>query len=159
MRLRTGTVMASMALIAIMVDRLPSGELFQFLALLGVGSVYVSRDYLQSLLGDYAVVMPMALVVIAVHFSSGTPYASASAFLVGQAMGWSVFTQLHEKPFHQRMLMSAVVACVVDTCIYLGIAGELDRLIYDFTIKMIPVLLVFLALVRTSQNDRNRVPR
>lgn len=151
--------MAVMAVMAILVNRLPDGELFRVAALFGVGTVYVCRDYLQKLLGDYSVVMPMALVVTVVYFSSDTPYASASAFMVGQALGWSVFTQMHSKTYRQRMLVSAVVACVVDSCIYLGVTDGLDRLIYDFTIKMIPVLLVFLALVRTGQDDRSSFPR
>lgn len=149
MRLKTGTVLAIMTAMAVMVDHWQASQSLQLLSMFAVGLVYACRDYLQALVGDYAVMASMVLVALVAYIGSDNPHASANAFVVGQAMAWSVFTQMRGVPFHKRMMVSSIVACVVDSSIYLGITGGLEHLAVFSALKIVPVIVVFL-LVRNS---------
>lgn len=146
MHLRTGTVLCLMLALAVLCNQIPENGLpWNILQLLLVGCVYIARDYLQTLIGDYRVLLPMAVLVLVIWTSSDHPYASSSGFLIGLMFGWAFFTQARETPMDKRMLMSGLIACTVDSGIYLSAIDRMDSFVFDTTVKVVPLLLLHIA--------------
>lgn len=118
--------------------------------LLLVGMVYIARDHLQTLIGDYLVLVPMSLLVIIVWSSTEDPYASASGFFIGLTFGWAIFSQSNQASVIKRMLTSVLVACAVDSGIYLSAVGRMENFVSDTAIKVVPLALLYI-VVRTRQ--------
>lgn len=147
MHLKTGTLLSLMLVLAILCNQIPDAGLpYHIAQLLLIGCVYISRDYLQTLIGDYRVLLPMAVLVLVIWTSSENPYASASGLLIGLMFGWATFTQARDTPMDKRMLMSGLIACTVDSGIYLSAIGHLDAFVFDTAIKVVPLLLLHTVL-------------
>lgn len=147
MHLKTGTILSLMLALAVLCNQIPDAGLpFHVAQLLLVGGVYIARDYLQTLIGDYRVLLPMAVLVLVIWTSSENPYASASGFLIGLMFGWAFFTQARDTPMDKRMLMSGLIACTVDSGIYLSAIGRMDAFVFDTAVKVVPLLLLHIAL-------------
>jgi len=84
-----------------------------------VGLIFVMRDFAQRAAGHW--VLLGMLVGTALSYMLASPYvalASAAAFAVSEAVDWIVYTA-SRKPFHQRILISSVIATPVDTLVFL----------------------------------------
>lgn len=151
MHLKTGTVLSLMLALAVLCNQIPDAGLpFHVVQLLLVGGVYIARDYLQTLIGDYLVLIPMGLLVLIIWSASENPYASSSGFLIGLTFGWAIFSQSHQTSVLKRMLSSVLVACAVDSGIYLSAIGRMDGFVSDTAMKVVPLALLY-TVVRTRQ--------
>lgn len=94
--------------------------LFSPMAILA-GAVFVLRDYAQRQSGHYVLVGMAAGA--ALSFLMADPfvaYASVAAFAVSELTDWGLYT-VTKKPFHQRVLVSSLIATPVDTAIFLSL--------------------------------------
>lgn len=92
--------------------------LFSPMAVLA-GAVFVFRDYAQRQVGHY-VLFGMAIGAL-LSFWLADPYvayASVAAFVVSELGDWALYT-FTKKPFHQRVLISSILATPVDTAVFL----------------------------------------
>lgn len=159
MRLKTGTALALMVLFAVVVDRLRDGEVFSLISLMLIGLIYSIRDYLQALVGDYSVVLPMMLVVVVVAACTNEPYETTSAVLIGFCVSWSVFSQMRWHPFHERLLYSGLCASFVDTVIFLSLTDQsMFGAFLEFPVKSIPIVMLSVALRNEHGHKRPSNP-
>lgn len=150
-RMRTAVVLCLMLGLALLCNMEPfDSGVWHIVQLLLVGCVYLSRDYLQTLIGDYLVLLPMGLLVLIIWSASENPYASSSGFLIGLTFGWAIFSQSQQASLMKRMLSAGLVACAVDSGIYLSAIGRMDGLVSDTAIKVVPLGLLYI-VVRTRQ--------
>lgn len=156
--IRTGIAVSLMTTLAILHDKLPPGDVWLVIDLWMVGAIYVLRDHLQRLCGEVAVLVPMAVIVGLVYASSPYPYASASALMLGMTFGWAAYCQSRDVPPDQRVLISGIVAVLVDGCIYLALTANLASLIHDSALKVVPVLLYFLWLRAVPWQKKKKNP-
>ncbi len=124
----TISYIAMIVLLNVLVVRLPFvaafGQHFS-LADLFVGSIYLVRDFAQRELRHKVLYAMLAGVILS--YILATPeiaLASASAFLVGELIDWSIFT-FSGKPLSQRLLYSSLISAPIDTMVFLGVAGRL----------------------------------
>lgn len=150
-RMRTLSVMSLMLGLALVCNLAPDeSKPWHIAQLFMVGGVYIARDYLQTLIGDYLVLIPMGLLVLIIWSASENPYASSSGFLIGLTFGWAIFSQSHQTSVLKRMLSSVLVACAVDSGIYLSAIGRMDGFVSDTAMKVVPLALLY-TVVRTRQ--------
>lgn len=150
-RMRTAMVLCLMLALAVTCNLLPDeSKPWHIVQLLMVGGVYIARDYLQTLIGDYLVLIPMGLLVLIIWSASENPYASSSGFLIGLSFGWAIFSQSTQSSVLKRMMSSVLVACVVDSGVYLSAIGRMDTFVSDTAIKVVPLALLY-TVVRTRQ--------
>lgn len=82
-----------------------------------VGTWFVLRDFSQRELGHY-VFIPMVIgVMIASLLSPALGIAAILASSASEFMDWLVYT-VTKRPFHQRIIISSLVAAPVDTLIF-----------------------------------------
>jgi queuosine precursor transporter len=82
-----------------------------------VGGWFVLRDFSQREIGHY-VFIPMILgVLIATIVSPAMGIASILANSTSEFMDWLVYT-LIKRPFHQRIIISSLVAAPIDTLVF-----------------------------------------
>ncbi|MDR2050183.1 MAG: VUT family protein [Deltaproteobacteria bacterium] len=101
---------------------LPGGELWSPVSL-GVGLVFVIRDYVQRNIGH--LVLPAMLAGGAISWFLSTPaiaFASVCAFFAGEALDWGVYT-FSGRPFSQRILISSTLGTPVDSIVFLALLG------------------------------------
>ncbi|WP_288077081.1 hypothetical protein [Pseudomonas sp.] len=150
-RMRTAMVLFLMLVLAVLCNLAPDeSKPWHIAQLFMVGGVYIARDYLQTLIGDYLVLIPMGLLVLIIWSASENPYASSSGFLIGLTFGWAIFSQSHQTSVLKRMLSSVLVACAVDSGIYLSAIGRMDGFVSDTAMKVVPLALLY-TVVRTRQ--------
>ena len=150
-RMRTLAVMSLMLGLALVCNLEPfESRSWHVAQLVLVGCVYLCRDYLQTLIGDYLVLIPMGVLVLIIWSASENPYASSSGFLIGLTFGWAIFTQSNQASVLKRMLAAGLVACTVDSGIYLSAIGRMDGFVSDTAIKVVPLALLYI-VVRTRQ--------
>ncbi|MGL5734036.1 MAG: hypothetical protein ACRCYS_04140 [Beijerinckiaceae bacterium] len=92
--------------------------LFSPMAILA-GLVFVLRDYAQRAVGHYVLVGMATGAVLS--FALADPfiaYASVAAFAISEIGDWLIYTTT-KKPFHQRVLVSSVIATPIDTAVFL----------------------------------------
>lgn len=88
-----------------------------------VGAVFVLRDYAQRSAGHH--VLWAIAVGCVISWMLGDPkivYASVASFLVSELLDYTIFT-ITKKPFHQRVLVSSLIAIPVDSIIFLTMIG------------------------------------
>lgn len=79
-----------------------------------IGLWFILRDYSQREIGHY-VLIPMAIAIaIASIFSTGYAIAATLSTISSELTDWLVYT-LTNRPFHERILISSLVAAPVDT--------------------------------------------
>jgi hypothetical protein len=123
---------------------LPGGEVWSPVSL-GVGMVFVVRDYAQREIGH--LILPSMLAGGAISWFMATPavaLASVCAFLAGELLDWAVYTGTR-RPFSQRILLSSALGTPVDSAVFLGLMGifSLPGLLIMTAAKMLGALLVF----------------
>ena len=92
--------------------------LFSPMAVLA-GLVFVLRDYAQRQVGHWVLAGMAAGALLS--FWMADPFvatASVAAFVVSEFGDWFLYT-VTKKPFHQRVLISSVLATPIDTAVFL----------------------------------------
>lgn len=83
-RMRTAMVLCLMLALAVLCNLAPDeSKPWHIAQLLMVGGVYIARDYLQTLIGDYLVLIPMGLLVLIIWSASKTLMPPRAASLLG----------------------------------------------------------------------------
>ena len=98
--------------------KLPDGTMWPPMSLV-VGFIFVLRDFAQREIG-HKVLLAM-LVGAALSYVMASPYvaiASATAFLVSEAVDWLVYS-LTKRPLSQRILYSSLLATPLDSAVFL----------------------------------------
>ena len=88
-----------------------------------VGCVFVLRDYAQRSAGHH-VLWAIALACL-ISWWLGDPVvvvASVTSFAVSEFLDYTIFT-ITKKPFHQRVVISSLIAVPVDSFIFLHMIG------------------------------------
>lgn len=90
-----------------------------------VGASFILRDFIQDKLGRLAV---LGLIAFGAGLSYGVSAqfiatASAVAFLLSETADWAVYSPLRKRGYVRAAVASNVVGAVVDTAVFLSIAG------------------------------------
>lgn len=97
---------------------LSNGDIWSSADLL-VGFVFVSRDFAQRRVGHHILWGTLAGSILSWWWA--TPQlalASAAAFAVGEMGDWALFT-FTKRPFSQRILISSLIGCPLDSLVFL----------------------------------------
>ena len=124
---------------------LPNGEMWSPVAL-GVGFVFVIRDYAQREIGHYVLpAMFLGGFLSWLLASPGIAIASMCAFLTGEFVDWAVYT-FTGRPFSQRVLFSSAISTPVDSAVFLAMVGmfSLSSVLMMTASKMLGAVIVFL---------------
>jgi hypothetical protein len=137
-------VLVNYAFAAAPLVSLPGGEVWSPVSL-GVGLVFVLRDYAQREIGH--LVLPAMLLGGLISWFMAAPVvalASVCAFLAGELLDWAVYT-CTRRPFSQRVLLSSALGTPLDSAIFLGLLGifSIPGLLIMTAGKMLGALLVF----------------
>lgn len=97
---------------------------------IGVGSIFVTRDFTQRAIGHW-VVLPMAIGIVLSYFlaSPFVALASATAFAISEATDWLVFT-ITKRPLRDRVLWSCAASAPVDSAVFLLMIGAFGPLAF-----------------------------
>jgi uncharacterized PurR-regulated membrane protein YhhQ (DUF165 family) len=111
-----------------------------------VGLIYLVRDFAQREIRHY--IFAAMIIGASLSYVLATPdiaLASASAFIVGECIDWSLFT-FTKKPLSQRLLLSAIVSSPFDSVVFLYVSGRFHWLpVVVMTLgKFIGVLVLWL---------------
>lgn len=88
------------------------------------GVSFVARDVVQRALGRRPAMAAIVLgTLLSVLVSPQLALASGSAFLVSELADLAVYTPLQRRHFVLAVLLSGVVGSVVDSLVFLGVAG------------------------------------
>jgi uncharacterized PurR-regulated membrane protein YhhQ (DUF165 family) len=88
------------------------------------GVSFVARDVVQRAAGRVAALVAIVLgTLLSALVSPQLALASGSAFLVSELADFAVYTPLQRRRFVLAVLLSGVVGSVVDSVIFLGVAG------------------------------------
>ena len=88
------------------------------------GVSFVARDVVQRALGRRLALAAIALgTLLSVLVSPQLALASGSAFLVSELADFAVYTPLQRRHFLLAVLLSGVVGSLLDSLIFLGVAG------------------------------------
>ena len=110
-----------------------------------VGLIFILRDYAQREIGHK--VIGAMLIGAFLSYIMADPFvaiASLVAFLVSESVDWGVYT-LTDKPLHQRILISSLIATPIDSALFLHMIGHFSLLatITMFVSKMLAALAIF----------------
>lgn len=99
--------------------------LFAPMALL-VGAIFIIRDYAQRASGHFVLVgMLIGTVLSFILADPRVALASAAAFAVSELVDWGVYT-FSKKPFHERVVLSSLIAVPIDTAVFLFGIGAMS---------------------------------
>lgn len=114
-------------------------------AAIAAGVVFIARDFAQRAVG-HRVLFGMALGAVLSYFLASPALAIAStlAFVVSELADWGVYT-VTKRPFHQRVLISSVLAVPVDSLIFLYMVDILTPVTYIIMVaaKIVTALVYF----------------
>ena len=116
-----GIVLINWAFIHIPMIRLPWGD-FWSVGTLGIGFIYLVRDVCQRQYGHKVLALMVVGIIVTYLMSPKLALASGLAFGLGEGLEWVIFTTT-KKTFRQRVLWSAIPSVVVDTAVFLVVAG------------------------------------
>lgn len=90
-----------------------------------VGVTFILRDYIQDKMGRLAVIGAIAVGAGLSYAVSASMIATASAlaFLLSESADFAVYTPLRERGYVRAAIASNVAGAVVDTAVFLSIAG------------------------------------
>lgn len=121
------------------------------------GLAFILRDLVQDRVGRRTVV---ALIIVgaALSYAISDPFiatASAVAFLLSEAADFAVYTPLRKRGYIRAALASNVVGAVVDTIVFLTIAGfPLRQAFAGQMVGKLAVTAVVVALVLAVRSRR-----
>lgn len=110
-----------------------------------VGCIYIFRDFSQREIKSYVLLAMLIGGLLSYVLADQTvAIASLCAFFVGEFIDWSLFTWT-KKPLSQRLLLSAICSCPIDSFIFLALIGRLNWLefIVMTVFKFIGILMVW----------------
>lgn len=115
---------------------------------IGVGSIFVTRDFCQRQIGHW-VALPMLAALILSYFMA-SPFvalASALAFAVSETADWLVFT-MTKRPLRDRVLLSCAISAPLDSAVFLGTIGFLTPLAFSAQVasKLVAAVVVWASL-------------
>lgn len=130
---------------------LANGDIWSSADLL-VGFVFVVRDFAQRRAGHHILWGTVAGSVLSWWWA--TPQlalASAAAFAIGEMGDWALYS-FTKRPFSQRILISSLVGCPLDSLVFLTLIGRpsLSCVLLMTGSKLLASLLVY-ALVRRAE--------
>lgn len=136
---------------------LPGGQIWSPAALV-VGFIFVLRDFAQREIGHY--VWLAMLAAAGVSYFMADPFvaaASLTAFLIAEAVDWSVYT-FTRRPLRDRVLLSSALSAPVDTIVFLWLIGQLGAIGAAVMIasKMAGAMVVFFLLPAGSKKENSR---
>ena len=103
------------------------GEMFPPMSLI-VGFIFVARDFSQREIGHKVIIaMLFAAALSYVMADPVVAVASLAAFLFSEMADWAVYS-FTGKPFHQRILLSSLLATPIDSVIFLELIGHFSLL-------------------------------
>ena len=111
------------------------------------GLAFVARDQLQETGGSRWVIIAILVGAALSAFASPTlALASAAAFTFSELADWAVYTPLRRKHRTAAALLSNTVGAILDTILFLAIAGfPLDGTLTQVIIKVATTSLIVLA--------------
>lgn len=111
-----------------------------------VGAVFVLRDYLQRVTGDFKVLPVMLAGCLLSYWLAGPTVAVASftAFAVSEFADWTVFTKIPGL-FHRRVLLSSIVGVPVDSLVFLPMINQFSwpAIVLMSASKMVAAIAVY----------------
>lgn len=97
-----------------------------------VGCIYIFRDFSQREIKHYVLLAMLIGGGLSYLFSvPAVAVASLYAFFTGELIDWLIFT-LTKKPLSQRLLLSALCSCPIDSIVFLYFINHLHWL--EFTL-------------------------
>lgn len=119
---------------------------------IGVGSIFVTRDFCQRAIGHW-VGLPMIIGLVLTYFlaSPFVALASASAFAVSESADWLVFT-ITKRSLADRVLLSCGISAPLDSAVFLGIIGLLTPAAFlaQVASKLVAATVVWMLLRRRA---------
>lgn len=126
-----------------------------------VGAVFVARDYAQRNVGGRKVLYAMAAgIAITAAMSGRLALASGLAFAVSEGFEAVIFT-VTRRPFRERVVRSAVPSVVLDSAVFLLVAGFFTPALFlAQVISKLVAILVFIPATapRTRLAGGTRTP-
>lgn len=121
-----------------------------------VGLVFVVRDFAQREVG-HRVILAM-LLAGGLSYVMASPFvavASVAAFLISEFADWGVYSFTGKK-FHERVLLSSVIATPIDSVVFLAIIGHLSisGVVAMTASKLLGALVVWWMLKRKIAQGR-----
>jgi uncharacterized PurR-regulated membrane protein YhhQ (DUF165 family) len=93
-----------------------------------VGIIYIVRDFAQREIGHYVIIAMLVACAISYCLAEqDVALASVSAFFVGEAIEWAIFTW-SKQPLSKRLLWSSCLSLPLDSAIFLALLGMLNLL-------------------------------
>tara|TARA_R110000751_G_scaffold307234_2_gene427821 strand:+ start:31 stop:513 length:483 start_codon:yes stop_codon:yes gene_type:complete len=134
---------------------MPGGEMWPPMSLV-VGLVFVVRDFAQREVG-HRVILAM-LLAGGLSYVMASPFvavASVAAFLISEFADWGVYSFTGKK-FHERVLLSSVIATPIDSVVFLAIIGHLSisGVVAMTASKLLGALVVWWLLKRKIAQGR-----
>lgn len=131
--------------------------LFSPMAILA-GLTFVLRDFAQRQSGHY-VLLGMAAGA-ALSFWLANPFvavASVTAFAISELTDWGLYTAT-KKPFHERVLISSLIATPVDTAVFLYLIDGMTwgTFVLMFLAKMLAAFIIWLGAKSRAQLQHER---
>jgi hypothetical protein len=105
-----------------------------------VGTWFVLRDFSQREIGHYVFVPMIIGVALGAMISPAIAIAGLIAAGTSELLDWVVYT-ITKKPFHQRILLSSLIAAPVDTILFFA-AFDFFELIPGVSIFNWPTVLL-----------------
>lgn len=134
---------------------LPNGDIWSTADLM-VGFVFVVRDFAQRRVGHHILWGTVAGSILSWWWA--TPQlalASAVAFAIGEMGDWALYT-FTNRPFSQRILISSLAGCPLDSLVFLTLIGRpsLSCVILMTFSKLLASLAVYFLVRRTEPGAR-----
>lgn len=127
--------------------------LFSPMAILA-GLTFVLRDFAQREVGHW-VLGGMAIGAV-LSFVLADPFvavASVAAFAISELADWALYT-ITKKPFHQRVLISSVIATPIDTLVFLSLINGMTT--GTFVLMVLAKMLAAVAIWIWYRPDTTR---
>jgi queuosine precursor transporter len=125
-----------------------------------VGLAFILRDAVQDLLGRWVFAIIGAGAVLSFAISSpAIAVASATAFLLSELADLAVYTPLRERGYLRAAVASNIVGAVVDTAVFLTIAGfPLRQAFVGQVVGKLALTLLAVLIVTGVRVGRRTVP-
>lgn len=124
-----------------------------------VGGIYVFRDLAQREIKHYILIAMLIGAVLSYWLADhGVAIASLTAFIIGEAIDWSIYS-FTRKPLSQRLLLSSAISIPFDSAVFLYMVNSLNwpGFLLLSLCKIVGVILVWYIWTIRNQ-DSSLVP-